>query len=395
MVIDRPRMAVTACGFCAFLSLYAPQAVLPQLTETFHITPAEAGATVSVSTLAVALAAPLLGLLTERWNRKTTIVGSALLLLIPTILLVLSGSLNEIMVWRFCQGIFLPSIFSTAVAYTSEEWQPAEAADIMGLYIAGSALGGFSGRFVTALMAEHFGWRAGFMALAVVTLACAVLIWAWLPAPRSKPQAQAQTKGMLWQHLKNPGLQATCAAGFAVLFSMVAAFTYINFHLAAAPYFLGPAQLGMIFMVYLIGAAVSPLSGALIRRLGRRWSMQVAVAISVFGMALTLHPALPVILAGLALFVTGIFLAQSMAMGFVGQTIKVGKGTALGIYLFCYYVGGSVGGVLPGWLVWHKGGWAGCVVLVMLTIATAGLLAWRAWAPKPAGCGAACSCAAE
>ncbi len=382
MIFDRPRAAVTLGGFCAFIDLYAPQAVLPQLSESLGISPASAGGMVGVSTLAIACSAPFVGMLADRIGKKTTILGAMFLLLLPTTMLVQASSLNEILVWRFVQGLLLPAIFSPLVAYVSEEWSPGQAADIIGLYTAGSAIGGFSGRFVTALMADHFGWRAGFGVLAVVTLAGAVAMWAWLPAGRRRIKAPDDLPGGLGAalgHLRNPALLATCAAGFALLFSMVATFTYVNFYLARPPYSLNSAQLGMIFLVYLIGAAITPVSGPVVRRLGRRKAMVMAIGFACVGLSFTLLAPLPAIVGGLAIYVTGVFLAQSVAMGFVGQAARSAKATAVGLYVCTYYVGGSVGAVLPGLLVWQSGGWAGCVSLILAVMCGSGGTAWWAW----------------
>lgn len=382
MTFDRARAAVTIAGICAFLDLYAPQAVLPQLSETFHVSPAGAGTTVGISTLAVAFAAPFVGMLADRMGRKRTIVTAALLLQIPTIMLIFAHGLEEILVWRFVQGLFLPAIFSPMVAYVNEEWPPAQAVDVMGLYIAGSALGGFAGRFVTALLADHFGWRAGFAVLTVITMACALAIWAWLPEGRHRIKPSSHPLGglaALALHLRNPVLLATFVIGFAVLFSQVATFTYVNFHLAQAPYSLGPSQLGMIFLVYPIGAAVTPASGFLIRRFGRRQATTLAVATACLGLIATLQASLPMIVAGLALFVTGTFTMMSAAMGFVGQAASQAKATAVGCYVCSYYIGGSVGAVLPGLVVWQVAGWPGCVGLIVVVLAAALALAWRAW----------------
>ncbi len=392
MTFDRPRAAVTIGGFCAFLDLYAPQAVLPQLAQDFGISAAVAGSTVGISTLAVAGAAPFVGMLADRLGRKITIVAAALLLTLPSIMLVLAGGLNQILLWRFVQGLLLPAIFSPVVAYVSEEWPPGEAADVMGLYVAGSALGGFSGRFITALMAEHFGWRMGFGVLTLITLACGLAIWRWMPSERRRPRpAGSAGRGgfvALYGHLRNPALLATCAVGFAVLGSMVATFTYVNFHLAGAPFHLGTAQLGMIFLVYPIGAAVAPASGLLIRRMGRRGAVVLAMAVSCLGLLATLQANLAAVVAGLALFVIGVFTVQSAAMGFVGQVAKSAKATAVGLYVCSYYIGGSVGAVLPGLLVWQAAGWAGCVALVLAIIAAAAALAWRTWRDDPVLCAA-------
>jgi predicted MFS family arabinose efflux permease len=391
MTFDKPRAAVTVAGFCAFLDLYAPQVVMPQLAEAFHVSEAVAASTVGISTLAVAISAPLVGLLTDKMKRKPVLLAAVLALVVPTIMLVLSSSLEQILVWRFFQGIFLPAIFSSTVAYISEEWPAAEASGVTGYYIAGSALGGFSGRFVTALMTDQFGWKSGSLALTAVTLLCALLIWKWLPAggerKASQPQPVSALEG-LKQHLTDPSLIATYAIGFSVLFSMVATFTYVNFHLAQPPFSMSVSALGMIFLVYLIGAFVTPVSGTLIRRIGRRGTILLALSTSATGLLATLSPSLPLIIAGLAMFVTGVFVAQTSATGFVGQRAKVARTTAVGIYVCCYYIGGSAGAEIPGLTVWNAAGWPGCVALVIAVLAGACSLAWWAWRPqdKPALC---------
>ncbi|HXP96116.1 MAG TPA: MFS transporter [Telmatospirillum sp.] len=382
MIFDRARFAVAAAGFCAFLDLYAPQAVLPELSLSFHISPAAAGTTVGVSTLAVAMAAPFVGMLADRIGRKRTIVSAIGLLLIPTIMLVFAQGLREILIWRFVQGLLLPAVFSPVVAYVNEEWSPGKAADIMGLYIAGTALGGFSGRFITALLADHFGWRAGFAVLTVLTLMCGAIVWAWLPPARQGLAVASRAPGALsslLRHLCNPALVATFAIGFAVLFSQVAVFTYVSFHLAQPPFSLGSSQLGMIFLVYLIGAVISPASGFMVRRFGRRMAVTFSVGTACVGLLATLQAGLPMIIVGLALFVMGSFTLMSAAMGFVGQAAQQAKATAIGCYVSCYYVGGSVGAVLPGLVVWHRAGWPGCVALTIVILLAALSLAWQAW----------------
>ncbi|WP_408602488.1 hypothetical protein [Paraburkholderia guartelaensis] len=52
--------------------------------------------------------------------------------------------------------------------------------------------------------------------------------------------------------------------------------------------------------------------------------------------------------------------------------------TAIGIYLSCYYVGGSLGSVLP-IPSWHRWGWAGCVAFVVAAQALVGLLVFAFW----------------
>src|SRR5262245_40425169 len=69
-------LAVALAGFSTFLGLYATQPLLGHFQQVFHASKAEVGLTVSASTAAVALFAPLVGLLADRTGRRRVIVAS-------------------------------------------------------------------------------------------------------------------------------------------------------------------------------------------------------------------------------------------------------------------------------------------------------------------------------
>src|SRR6266704_5388772 len=79
----------------------------------------------------------------------------------------------------------------------------------------------------------------------------------------------ASTRQML-RHLKNPQLLATYGIGFGVLFNFIAVFTYVSFHLAAPPYHFSSTLLGLVFVTYLAGTVIAPMTGWMMVRLGRR-----------------------------------------------------------------------------------------------------------------------------
>jgi len=112
--------------------------------------------------------------------------------------------------------------------------------------------------------------------------------------------------------------------------------------------------------------------------------MAAATLVAGVGLVVTLLAGLPEIVAGLALFVIGIFVMQSTAMGFVGRAARRAKASALGLYVCVYYLGGTVGAILPGLLVWDRAGWPGCVALVAASLIAAGVLSWFAWWDEPA-----------
>lgn len=377
-------LAISFAGFCTFLDLYATQPVLPLFETLFRVTKAEAGLTVSASTIAVAMMAPFVGALGDRARRKSVIVLAIAALAVPTLLAATSHGLAELVGWRFLQGLATPGVYVIALAYVTEEAGPGRVGTVMAAFVTGTVLGGLSGRVLTGLVAAHSGWREAFVVLGIINLAGAAATWRWLPASRyHTPRAGARPAAPLTV-LRERRLVATYAIGFNVLFTLVALFTYVTFYLSAPPFSLGTAAVSGVFIVYIVGAVATPIAGRFIDRVGPRVVLVGALTMGAAGTLLTLGRMLPLVIAGLAIACSGIFICQAAATSYlrIASTPAL-RALASGAYVTVYYLGGSVGGVVPG-LVWEHAGWAGCVALVVASQLTAAMLALWFWdRPSP------------
>jgi predicted MFS family arabinose efflux permease len=380
----RGVVGVFVCGLVAFLTLYATQPLLPLLEALFHASKSAVGWTVSASTLGVAIAAPLLGTFTERMNRKRVILASALLLAVPTCAAASSSSLGWLVFWRLLQGLITPGVFATTIAYITENWPPTAVAPVMSIYVSGTALGGFCGRLITGIIAEHAGWRLSFVVLGATSFAGAALVW-WLLPNRPRRHTEAALPPLrqiflpMFAHFRNSRLLVTYLVGFNVLFSLVGVFTYITYYLAAPPFLLSTAQLSLLFVVYLVGLVATPLAGALLPRVGLRAGITGSVLLSLVGVLLTLIPSLWIVVAGLALCCTGVFISQSCATSFLREAApESSRASAVGMYVACYYIGGTVAGVAPS-LVWNLGGWTACVAMIAVIDLISIFVARRGW----------------
>src|ERR1051325_10338321 len=170
------HLAVGLAGYCAFINLYSPQSILPLLSGEFGATAAQVSTIITVSTLAVPLTAPFTGAVADVLGRKRVIVAAMFVLVVPTLMVAWSTSLSSLIFWRAVQGLVLPPIFAVTIAYIGDEWPPAEATRAAGIDSSGSSLGGFSGRLVTGIVADLIGWRAGFVTLAFIALAGALVV---------------------------------------------------------------------------------------------------------------------------------------------------------------------------------------------------------------------------
>jgi YNFM family putative membrane transporter len=380
MVVDTRKIAVATAGFCTFLNLYSPQALLPALAREFGVGVAEISSIMTASALAIALTAPFTGAIADVLGRKRVITAAMLAVVVPMAGAALAPDVPALIAWRFFQGLLLPPIFAVTVAYIGDEWPPAQVAGVAGVYIAGSSLGGFCGRFVPGVLADVVGWRTAFLALAGLSLLGAVAVALLLPREKSFVRSEglgASARQML-RHLRNPQLVATYAIGFGVLFNFIAVFTYVSFHLAAAPYYFSPTLLGAIFVTYLVGTVIAPMTGWMMARLGRRRFILAVIAAWACGAALMLAPPVAAIIAGLILCAGCGMLCQTISTGYVTEIAKAGRSSAVGLYVTSFYIGGSMGAFLPG-LAWNVGGWPACIAMVMAMLAAMALIATLAY----------------
>src|SRR5262249_14434605 len=135
---------------------------------------------------------------------------------------------------------------------------------------------------------------------------------------------RASARQML-RHLKDPQLLATYGIGFGVLFNFIAVFTYVSFHLAAAPYHFSSTLLGAIFLTYPLRTVIPPTPGWMRAGLGRRRSPLAVIPAGRGGGVLRPPPPIPAIIAGLTFCAGCGMLCQTISTGYVTEIAKEGR----------------------------------------------------------------------
>lgn len=366
-----------AAGFVTFSLLYETQPVLPLLAETFRLSPAAASLSLSAATFALAVgmlgAAPLsdvkgrVGVL-----RASLFAASFLGLLVP-----LAPTFPLLVALRAVQGLALAGVPAVAMTWLIEEVEPKRVGAAMGLFIAGNAVGGMTGRILVGLLSAELGWKGGLLALALLDLALA----AWFarnvpPSRRFRPrpfEAAAALRGAL-ASLKDPVLLGLHASAFLLMGSFVTVYNYLAFALEGAPWRLPPSVVSWVFLLYTVGVVASPLAGRVSDRVGRPRVLVAGAAFQLAGAVATLLVPLPAKLLALALFTFGFFTAHAVASAAVGARGGAEKAAASAHYLLAYYAGSSAVGTLGG-VLYARAGWDGVVALVSALLALAVVVA--------------------
>ncbi len=375
----RANVALFLAAFSVFALLYSVQPLLPVFAAEFRVDAGTSSLSLSLSTAMLAVCLLLASWLADRWGRKTVIVVSLLVAAALGLLVVAAPDWPSHLVLRTLLGIALAGVPAVAMVYLAEEMEPEAFGFSMGLYIGGNAIGGMSGRLLVGLLADVAGWRVALLALGLVVLASAGLIWWLLPAPRHSPSRQVDAAaflGAIRRQFRDRGLPWLFAEAFLVMGGFVALYNYTGFRLLEPPHELSQAAISLIFLVYLIGTGASTWIGALAQRLGRRRVLWLMIVIMAVGLAINCLPSTAAVIGGMVVVTFGFFGAHSIASSWVGRRARDGKAQATALYLFFYYLGSSTIGTLGGY-AWNHWAWTGVALVIGATILAALLISIR------------------
>ena len=357
-----------------FAVTYSTQAILPQLGRAFHVSPAEAGLTISIVVLALACGSWIWGPLSDRYGRKRSIVLASSLLVAPTIGAALAPTFAVLLVCRALQGLCMPGLLTAGVPYITEVYAPRIGGRAMGYYVTALIAGGLMGRVGVALLAAAFGWRWAIGLLALLPLAAAFVMHRSLVDVPLLERNHSRRHALRRQLRNRPLLQAT-ATGSAFFFMFVGTFSYVVYRLERPPFRFGSAAGSLIFVLWFLGV-LGPALGRLADRIGWRRLAFSALALAAAGIALTLPARLPTLVVGLAFVTLANWGGVRAAQVGVAAATNVDRGTASAVYFSIYYFTGAIGGYVPG-LAWERFRWEGVALTAWVVLAAAaGVLAF-------------------
>lgn len=357
-------------GVATFAQLYATQAVLPQIASDLRVDPAVAALSVSAATLGLAGAVVPWSMVADRFGRIPAMATGVIIATALGVCAPLSDDILPVLLLRLGEGVALGAVPAVALAYLSEEVRASHAAAAAGSYIAGTTLGGLTGRLVAGGIGEMGGWRAGVWGVAAVCVG-SVVLFVWL-TPRARgfrPAVRGVGPGVLTRLVRplRSGRQlALYAQGFLLMGSFVAVYNYLGFHLAAPPFLLPAWLVTLLFVAYLAGTISSPWAGTLASRSGRYPVLLASIGVTAAGALLLAIPSTGVVLTGLVLFTAGFFGAHAIASGWVPADADPSvRAQASSLYYFGYYAGSSLFGWALG-LVFGEAGWVWFIAAIIV-----------------------------
>ena len=148
----RVLLALVCAGLSTFGLLYCVQPLLPLFAADFRLDATAASLAVSAATAALAVGLLFASALSDRLGRKPVMTAALYVAAGLTLLVAAAPSWPLLVLLRGLSGLVLAGAPAVAMAYVADELDAEAAGLAMGLYIAGTALGGVlrcPGGFVT------------------------------------------------------------------------------------------------------------------------------------------------------------------------------------------------------------------------------------------------------
>lgn len=362
----------TVLAFCA---LYAPQPLLPLLSQELHVDADHIGLLISAAMLPLGIAPVLYGYLLESFSALKLLKLTVLLLALSELPILWSDQFEVILAVRLVQGLLLPAILTALMTYLSTVSRPEYIRRKMSYYIAATILGGLLGRLISGMAATWLDWRSSFLII-MIGLFIAYGLLFFLHGDTRLNMLRPS-----WKTVKktvfNPLYSKLYWVIFLVFFCFAGLLNLLPFRLRELNPAVSDFVISLSYSGYIVGLLVAVNCAAICRYLGGEMrAVFIGLIVYLSAVLLFAWPGFLLTFSVMAIFCFGMFLIHTTLSAHLNHIAQDNKGLVNGLYLSFYYAGGTLGSYIPG-LFYQKQGWFSYIALASTLILLAGLITWR------------------
>ena len=148
----------------------------PDLAREFDLDARGLSLLASVFFLSFAALQIPLGMIIDRFGPKIAIVATAMIAVVGTILFAMAESFTSLLIARLLIGAGCSSFFMGSLAIYSERFPPQRFSTMVGIQLGVGTIGAIFATTPLAWSTAHYGWRASFMAIGLLTFLLTLLV---------------------------------------------------------------------------------------------------------------------------------------------------------------------------------------------------------------------------
>ncbi|MBS4190526.1 MFS transporter [Bacillus sp. FJAT-49705] len=237
--------------------------VLPQITQKFGISTAQAGLLVSIFALTVAISGPFLILLVSGINRKIVLLTSISIFVISNIVYAYTTQFDVMLIFRILPAALHPLFFSIALVTAAKLVPPEKSGQAVTKVFTGITVGFALGVPLTSYLAEQFSLEVAFLFGAVVNALAFIGILILLP---SMPVEEKMSFGKQVRILRKPTLWLNIATVTFLFAAMFSVYSYFAEYLAKVTNMNGALISIMLFIFGVIMIVGNHIFGTLLQK---------------------------------------------------------------------------------------------------------------------------------
>ncbi len=181
------RWAVIAMLWCVCLLNYADRqaifSVFPLLKTQMHVSDVQLGLVGSSFMWMYALFGPFAGSLSDRFPRKSLVLGALIFWSFATAATALAHTFTQLMLCRALGGLGEAFYFPAAMSLISDYHGASTRSRAMSLHQSGVYAGTIAGGAISGLVAQDYGWRSSFLFWGAAGLLLGAVLWFVLREP--------------------------------------------------------------------------------------------------------------------------------------------------------------------------------------------------------------------
>jgi YNFM family putative membrane transporter len=355
------QLLVFSLVAATFTTVYITQPVLPVIQDEFAVDARTASLSVSMVILGIALANLPFGIIADRYPIKPILLTGGTVITVTSLVCAATYSITLLIAARLIQGLFIPSLTTCLAAYLAKSLPASRLNVVMGSYVSATVAGGMGGRLLGGWIHPPLHWRYAFVSASALLITATIAASRWLPVEKDEPKPELPQAGFI-QLLAQPSLWRVLVVAFTAYFVFSSTFNYLPFYLSRPPFSASTEVITLMYLAYLIGIVMGPVSGRLSNHMGSGVTIVLGSLLLAAAVSATLIQSLAAIAASLVLMCASFFSMHAAAIGLLNRRLTSSRGRANSLYVLSYYLGGAAGITACGY-AYDSYGWSGTVCL--------------------------------
>lgn len=348
---------------CTYALMYGPQPMFNIIARDLSVEPSHIGLLVSVFMLSLSISPLCVGVLLAKTGARRAIFFSTAVLGLSGLGIVTADSFAWLLGVRLVQAIFTPVLLTSVMACIASLFRHLDMGRALAGYVTATLLGSLSGRLLGGYGAEFCGWRLMLATFCGLFVLC--LFFARSIPEKNLGPATVHSLRDYRIVLRQKGVTPLLFVEACGIFTFAAIGNLLPLRMAELGQGNSEGLIGCMYLGYSIGLVASLALNPLKKLCGTTGRLLTIGACLYAASLVSLLPhAAWSLFAGLWVLALGEFIVHALAPGLINRLAtasgRCDRAMVNGLFLSCYYFGGTLGSWIPG-LVYAGQGWNTCV----------------------------------